>query len=222
MAVLVGERPEEVTDFDRSIKGEVAASNFDEPPEKQVKVAEIALQRAKRLVEMGQDVVILLDSITRLARAYNLAIPTSGRTLSGGFDPAALYPPKKFFGAARNFEEFNTYKGKTTGSLTIIGTALVDTGSRMDDLIYEEFKGTGNMELHLDRKLAERRVYPAIDVQKSGTRQDFLLYGEDTTKKIKTLTTMIDMLGAQERTQILSDRLLKTKDNKEFLKSLGQ
>lgn len=222
MAVLVGERPEEVTDFDRSIHGEVAASNFDEAPEAQVKVAEIALNRAKRLVEIGQDVVILLDSITRLARAYNLSIPTSGRTLSGGFDPAALYPPKKFFGAARNFEEFNTYEGKKTGSLTIIGTALVDTGSRMDDLVYEEFKGTGNMELHLDRKIAERRIHPAIDIQKSGTRQDFLLYGKELTPKIKTLSTMIDMLGASERTEIMMDRLRSTKTNKEFIESLGQ
>lgn len=222
MAVLIGERPEEVTDFDRSIRGEVAASNFDEPPEKQVKVAEVALERAKRLVEMGQDVVILLDSITRLARAYNLAIPTSGRTLSGGFDPAALYPPKRFFGAARNFEDFETYEGTKTGSLTILGTALVDTGSRMDDLIYEEFKGTGNMELHLDRALAERRIYPAIDIQRSSTRQDHLLYGPELTKKIKTLNTMIDMLGAQERTQIFSDRLAKTKNNDEFIESMGQ
>ena len=222
MAVLIGERPEEVTDFDRSIEGEVAASNFDEAPETQVRVAELALNRAKRLVELGQDVVILLDSITRLARAYNLAIPTSGRTLSGGFDPAALFPPKKFFGAARNFETFETYSGTKTGSLTIIGTALVDTGSRMDDLVYEEFKGTGNMELHLDRKIAERRVFPAIDIQRSGTRQDFLLYGEELTPKIKTLTTMIDMLGAQERTEIILERLRKTKNNAEFMASLGQ
>ncbi|MGI5827901.1 MAG: transcription termination factor Rho [Patescibacteria group bacterium] len=222
MAVLVGERPEEVTDISRSIRGEVAASNFDEPPERQVKVAELALERAKRLVELGNHVVILLDSITRLARAYNLAIPTSGRTLSGGFDPAALYPPKRFFGAARNFEEFDTYDGKKTGSLTILGTALVDTGSRMDDLIYEEFKGTGNMELHLDRKLAERRIYPAIDVQKSGTRQDQLLFDKKTYDKIKTLITMIDMLGAQERTEILMERLAKTDNNQEFLESLGK
>ena len=222
MAVLVGERPEEVTDIARSIKGEVAASNFDEQPERQVKVAELALERAKRLVELGKHVVILLDSITRLARAYNLAIPTSGRTLSGGFDPAALYPPKRFFGAARNFEEFATYDGKKTGSLTIIGTALVDTGSRMDDLIYEEFKGTGNMELHLDRKLAERRIYPAIDIQKSGTRQDMLLHGPKMYERIKTLMTMIDMLGATERTEIILERLAKSKSNEEFLKNLGR
>jgi transcription termination factor Rho len=222
MAVLVGERPEEATDIARSIKGEVASSNFDEPPERQVKVAELALERAKRLVELGNHVVILLDSITRLARAYNLAIPTSGRTLSGGFDPAALYPPKRFFGAARNFEEFETYEGKRTGSLTIIGTALVDTGSRMDDLIYEEFKGTGNMELHLDRTLAERRIYPAIDIQKSGTRMDHIMYDKKTYAKIKTLMTMIDMLGANERTEILMERLKKTKDNQEFLDSLRE
>src|SRR3989344_1465111 len=159
MAALIGERPEEVTDISRSVKGEVIASNFDEPAEEQTRVAEIALERAKRLVETGADVVILLDSITRLARAYNLSVPPSGRTLTGGFDPAALYPPKRFFGAARNSEE--------GGSLTIIGTALIDTGSRMDDLIYEEFKGTGNMELHLDRKLAERRIFPSIDVERS-------------------------------------------------------
>jgi transcription termination factor Rho len=222
MAVLVGERPEEVTDISRSISGEVAASNFDELPERQVKVAELALERAKRLVELGNHVVILLDSITRLARAYNLAIPTSGRTLSGGFDPAALYPPKRFFGAARNFEEFDTFGGKKNGSLTIIGTALVDTGSKMDDLVYEEFKGTGNMELHLDRKLAERRIHPAIDIQKSGTRQDQLLYDAKTYEKIKTLVTMIDMLGASERTEILLQKLLRTKTNKEFLENLGR
>ncbi|PIP53275.1 transcription termination factor Rho [Candidatus Beckwithbacteria bacterium CG23_combo_of_CG06-09_8_20_14_all_34_8] len=221
MAVLVGERPEEVTDISRSIRGEVAASNFDEQPERQVKVAELALERAKRLVELGRHVFILLDSITRLARAYNLAIPTSGRTLSGGFDPAALYPPKRFFGAARNFEEFETFEGKKTGSLTIIGTALVDTGSRMDDLIYEEFKGTGNQELHLDRRLAERRIYPAIDVQKSSTRMDHLLYGK-TADKIKTLITMTDMLSPDERTEILIERMKKYKTNTEFLEHLGK
>jgi len=222
MAVLVGERPEEVTDISRSIRGEVAASNFDEQPERQVKVAELALERAKRLVELGKHVFILLDSITRLARAYNLAIPTSGRTLSGGFDPAALYPPKRFFGAARNFETFETFEGKKTGSLTIIGTALVDTGSRMDDLIYEEFKGTGNMELHLDRRLAERRIYPAIDVQKSSTRMDHLLYGPKVAEKIKTLVTMVDMLSPDERTEILIQRMKKYKTNDDFLEHLGK
>lgn len=214
MAVLVGERPEEVTDISRSVKGEVVASNFDEPPEHQTRAAEIALERAKRLVEMGKDVVILLDSITRLARAYNLSIPTSGRTLTGGFDPAALWPPKRFFGAARNIE-----KG---GSLTIMGTCLIETGSRMDDLIYEEFKGTGNMELHLVRILAERRVFPAIDIQRSGTRQEELLYSSKIYPKIITMRRMIDMLGAEERTEIIMERLLKTKNNEEFLRTLSK
>jgi len=214
MAVLVGERPEEVTDIARSVKGEVIASNFDEPPEQQTSVAEVAIERAKRLVEQGKDVVILLDSITRLARAYNLCIPTSGRTLTGGFDPAALWPPKKFFGAARNIE-----KG---GSLTIIGTCLIETGSKMDDLIYEEFKGTGNMELHLVRDLAERRVYPAIDIQRSGTRQEELLYGKAIYPKIVTMRKMVDMLGANERTELFLERLNKAKTNTEFLKTLNK
>ena len=214
MAVLVGERPEEVTDFERSIKGKVIASNFDEPAERQTRAAEIALEGAKRLVEMGKDVVLLLDSITRLARAYNLSIPTSGRTLSGGFDPAALYPPKRFFGAARNIE-----KG---GSLTIIGTALVDTGSRMDELIYEEFKGTGNMELHLARSLEQKRVFPAINVQESGTRQEHLLFDKKDYEKIVTMRRMLDVLNKDERTQVLLDRLRKTKTNKEFLKNLNK
>jgi transcription termination factor Rho len=214
MAVLVGERPEEVTDISRSIKGEVVASNFDEPPEHQTRTAEIALERAKRLVEMGKDVVILLDSITRLARAYNLSIPTSGRTLTGGFDPAALWPPKRFFGAARNIEE--------GGSLTIIGTCLIETGSKMDDLIYEEFKGTGNMELHLVRSLAERRIFPAIDIQRSGTRQEELLYDPKIYPRIITMRRMIDMLGAEERTEVILERLAKTKSNAEFLKTLNQ
>jgi len=228
MAVLIGERPEEVTDIRRHISGitngvgETAASNFDEPPEDQVRVAELAIERAKRLVEMGNDVFILLDSITRLARAYNLAIPTSGRTLSGGFDPAALYPPKKFFGAARNFEEFDTPEGKKKGSLTIIATALVDTGSRMDDLVYEEFKGTGNMELILDRTLAERRIYPGIDIQRSGTRNEDLLFSQSDYQSVITMRRMIDMLGKDERTSILVDRLKKTKSNKEFLASLKE
>lgn len=218
MAVLVGERPEEVTDIRRHIakitkdKGEVAASNFDESAQDQCRVAELALERAKRMVENGKDVVILLDSITRLARAYNLAMPTSGRTLSGGFDPAALFPPKKFFGAARNFE--------TQGSLTIVGTALVETGSRMDDLVYEEFKGTGNQEVHLDRRLAERRVYPAIDVQKSGTRRDDLLIEPVTYQSIITLHRMLDMVGKDERTITLVDKMRRAKSNKEFLASL--
>jgi transcription termination factor Rho len=218
MAVLVGERPEEVTDIRRHIdaltkgKGETAASNFDEPAKDQARVAELALERAKRLVEMGNDVVILLDSITRLARAYNLSIPTSGRTLSGGFDPAALFPPKKFFGAARNFE--------VPGSLTIVGTALVETGSRMDDLVYEEFKGTGNQEVHLDRRLAERRIYPAINVQKSGTRRDDLLINPVTYQSIITLHRMMDMVDADGRTKTLIAQMKRSKTNKDFLASL--
>lgn len=214
MAALIGERPEEVTDISMSVRGEVIASNFDEPPENQTRVAEITLHRAKRLVEMGKDVIILLDSITRLARAYNLSIEPSGRTLTGGFDPAALWPAKKFFGAARNCQE--------GGSLTIIGTALVETGSRMDDLIYEEFKGTGNMELHLDRRLADRRIFPAINIERSGTRQEELILPEDLRKPIVTLRRMIDMLSPDERTQTLIERLSKTDDNKDFLKTLGQ
>ncbi len=214
MAVLIGERPEEVTDISRSVKGEVVASNFDESPETQTRIAEIALDRAKRLVETGKDVVILLDSITRLARAYNLSIDPSGRTLTGGFDPAALYPAKRIFGAARNCEE--------GGSLTIIGTALIDTGSRMDDLIYEEFKLTGNMELHLDRRLAERRVFPAINIERSGTRQEHLLVNEKDLAKIVTMRRMMDMLGPDERTDVLIERLSQTENNKEFLENLGK
>ena len=216
MVVLVGERPEEVTDMARSIKGEVLASNFDEPPDMNVKVAELALEKAKRMVEWGKDVVILMDSITRLARAYNLSMPTSGRTLSGGFDPVALYPPKRFFGAARNFED--------GGSLTILATALINTGSRMDDLIYEEFKGTGNMELHLDRSLAERRIYPAIDVQRSGTRREDLLLGEDRLQDSWLLRRMLDTLAkeGENPTEVLIEKLKTTKSNEEFLKSLRQ
>lgn len=214
MAALIGERPEEVTDLTMSVRGEVIASNFDEPPENQTRVAEITLERAKRLVEMGKDVVILLDSITRLARAYNLSVAPSGRTLSGGFDPAALWPAKRFFGAARNCQE--------GGSLTIIGTALVDTGSRLDDLVYEEFKGTGNMELHLDRRLAERRIYPAINIERSGTRQEELLLSEANYKKIVTMRRMMDMLGENERTSLFIEQLQKTDSNEEFLNNLGQ
>ncbi len=215
MAALIGERPEEVTDLSRSIKGDVIASHFDESPQEQTKVAEIALNRARRVVETGRDVIILLDSITRLARAYNLTVNSSGRTLSGGFDPAALYPAKRFLGAARKCEE--------GGSLTIIGTALVETGSRMDDLIYEEFKGTGNMELHLNRSLAERRIFPAIDMEKSGTRQEQLLLDEVTMKKIVTLRNMLSLLGdTAERTMAIVEKLGKTKTNKEFLTSLSK
>ncbi|OGM28526.1 transcription termination factor Rho [Candidatus Woesebacteria bacterium RIFCSPHIGHO2_01_FULL_41_10] len=218
MAVLIGERPEEVTDISRHVeretdgKGQVAASNFDEDPDDQTRVGELALERAKRMVEDGKDVIIVLDSITRMARAYNLALPTSGRTLTGGFDPAALQPAKKFFGAARNIEN--------GGSLTIIGTCLVETGSRMDDLIYEEFKGTGNMELHLTRKLAERRIFPAIDVTRSGTRQEELLYGRDKLKQVHTLRRMLDMVPEDERTETLLNRLEKAKTNDDFLEEL--
>ena len=218
MAVLIGERPEEVTDIKRHIQevtgglGDVAASNFDESPQAQTAVAEVGLERAKRLVEKGKDVVIVLDSITRLARAYNLALPTSGRTLTGGFDPSALFPAKKFFGAARKIED--------GGSLTIIGTCLVETGSRMDDLIYEEFKGTGNMELHLTRKLAEKRIFPAIDIARSGTREEGRLYGEEKILKVHTLRRMIDMIDEHERTETLLDKLKKTESNDEFLDSL--
>lgn len=212
MAVLIGERPEEATDISRSVKGEVFSSNFDEPPEAQTRVAEMALERAKRLVENDKDVVILLDSMTRLGRAYNLALPPSGRTLSGGFDPIALYPPKKFFGAARNFEN--------AGSLTILATSLVDTGSRMDDLIYEEFKGTGNMELHLDRSLAERRIFPAIDVSRSGTRNEEKLLADTSLQKVWRLRRMLEALNEIERTELLIERLSKTSSNQEFLDSL--
>lgn len=218
MAVLIGERPEEVTDIARHIKditggtGEVAASNFDDNPHNQTRIGELALERAKRLVENGEDVVIVLDSITRLARAYNMSLPTSGRTLTGGFDPVALFPAKKFFGAARKIEG--------GGSLTIIGTCLVDTGSRMDDLIYEEFKGTGNMELHLVRKLAERRIFPAIDVTRSGTRQEELLYGKDKLEKVHTLRRMLDMVPDEERTEMVIEKLKKVETNDDFLNTL--
>ncbi len=210
--VLIGERPEEVTDMERSVNGEVFASNFDERPESHTQTAEFALEVAKRKAETGRDVVILLDSITRLARAYNLVLPPSGRTLSGGFDPQALYPPKHFFGAARNFEE--------AGSLTILATALVQTGSRMDELIYEEFKGTGNMELHLDRTLAERRIFPAIDIKRSQTRHEELLLPDDVLDNIFKLRRMVDTLDEREATQLVLNRLKKTESNKEFLETL--
>ena len=214
MVCLIGERPEEVTDMRRTVDGEVISSTFDEPVEDHTKVAEMALERAKRLVESGRDVTILLDSITRLARAYNLAVPPSGRTLSGGIDPVALYPPKRFFGAARNIEG--------GGSLTIISTCLVDTGSRQDDVIYEEFKGTGNMELHLDRKLAERRIYPAIDIQRSGTRREELLLDEYTLRQVWTMRRMVTMLGGSEGTELMLTRLAKTTKNTEFLETLNK
>jgi transcription termination factor Rho len=219
MVCLIGERPEEVTDMKRSVKAEVVAATFDEPVEGQTRVAELALERAKRLVEMGKDVVILLDGITRLTRAYNLALPPSGRTLSGGIDSTALHPPKRFFGTARNIEE--------GGSLTIIATCLVDTGSRMDDLIYEEFKGTGNMELHLDRKLSERRIFPAIEIMPSGTRREELLLDENTLKQVWLLRRVINMIDSDspnhgESTQRILERLAKTKNNAEFLATLSK
>ena len=214
MIVLVGERPEEVTDWQRSVKGEVLGATFDEPTETHVHLAEMALERAKRLVEAGHHVVVLLDSITRLARAYNLAVAPSGRTLSGGLDPVALYPPKRFFGAARNIEG--------GGSLTIIGTCLVDTGSRMDDVIYEEFKGTGNQELTLDRKLQERRIFPAIDIQRSGTRREELLLEPWVLQKVWTMRRMLSAVGAVEGTELLLNRLNKLADNRTFLESLNR
>ena len=217
MVVLIGERPEEVTDMKRSVAGEVVASTFDEPVEDHVRVAEMALDRAKRLVESGTDVVILLDSITRLTRAYNLAIPSSGRTLSGGIDPVALYPPKRFFGAARNTEE--------GGSLTVVATCLVDTNSRMDEVIFEEFKGTGNMELHLDRRLADRRIYPSIDIVRSSTRREELLLDENTLQQVWLVRRMMAMLAgnspnANDGTERLLERLERTANNQEFLSTL--
>jgi transcription termination factor Rho len=216
MVLLIGERPEEVTDMDRSVEAEVLSSTFDEPVQSHVRVAEMGLERAKRLVEAQRDVVILLDSITRLTRAYNLTVPASGRTLSGGIDPAALYPPKSFFGAARKIEE--------GGSLTIIATCLVDTGSRMDDVIYEEFKGTGNMELHLERRLADRRIFPAFDIVRSGTRREELLLPADTLQRVWTLRRMIDMLrqAGEDPLEPVLERLRKTRNNKVFLETLAQ
>jgi transcription termination factor Rho len=215
MVVLIGERPEEVTDMDRSVEAEVFSSTFDDVVENQTRVAEMALQRAKRLVEGGKDVVVMLDSITRLARAYNLVVPPSGRTLTGGFDPAALYPPKHFFGAARKIEE--------GGSLTIIGTCLIDTGSRMDDLIYEEFKGTGNSEVHLNRKLTERRIFPAIDAERSSTRREELLIDAETLQRVWTLRRMMDMMGGgPESIEPVIQRMMKTHNNKEFLATLNK
>jgi len=217
MVLLIGERPEEVTDMQRSVRGEVVSSTFDEPVEDHTRVAEMALERAKRLVEAGKDVVILLDSITRLTRAYNLALPPSGRTLSGGVDPVALYPPKRLFGAARKCEE--------GGSLTVLATCLVDTGSRMDEVVFEEFKGTGNLELRLDRKLAERRFYPAIDVQGSSTRREELLLDEKTLKGVWLVRRMTAMISQNspnqlEATERLLERIARTTTNEEFLSSL--
>ncbi len=224
MVCLIGERPEEVTDMDRSVEAEVISSTFDDPVQSHVRVAEMALNRAKRLVECGRDVVILLDSITRLSRAYNLVVQPSGRTLSGGLDPAALYPPKHFFGAARNIEE--------GGSLTIIATCLVDTGSRMDDMIYEEFKGTGNMELHLSRRFAERRVYPAFDIERSSTRREELLLDPSILSKVWTMRRMLTQLASPVPTgagldpasalELLLQRMERTSTNQEFLETLHQ
>lgn len=208
MVLLIDERPEEVTDMERSVDGEVVSSTFDMPPDNHVRVADMVLERAKRLVEHGVDVVILLDSITRLARAHNLVVPPSGRTLSGGVDPAALHRPKRFFGAARNLEH--------GGSLTILATALVETGSRMDEVIYEEFKGTGNMELHLDRKLAERRIFPAIDVNRSGTRKEELLYTERELEMSWLLRKLMNSMGTADTTDLIIERLNNTKSNEEF------
>ncbi|MBR6091181.1 MAG: transcription termination factor Rho [Anaerolineaceae bacterium] len=221
---LIGERPEEVTDMDRSVEAEVVASTFDEPVTQHVRTSEITLERAKRLVENGKDVVILLDSLTRLARAYNMVVPQSGRTLSGGMDPSAMYPPKRFFGAARNLEE--------GGSLTILATALVDTGSRLDDVVYEEFKGTGNMELHLSRKLQERRIFPAIDIEKSGTRREDLLLGPDLMPRVWLMRRMyMQMISPPPQgagmdnavaTEAIIQRMAKTKDNATFLENLTE
>ncbi len=211
--LLIDERPEEVTDMQRSVKGEVISSTFDELPEHHIKVAELVLERAQRIVEHKRDVVILLDSITRLARAYNLVIPPSGRTLSGGIDPAAFHRPKRFFGAARNIEE--------GGSLTILATALVETGSRMDDVIYEEFKGTGNMELHLDRRLAERRIFPAIDIHRSGTRREEMLLPREHLEKVWSLRRSMASENVYEFTEQLLRRLRETKSNEEFLAGLA-
>ncbi|MBV9121096.1 MAG: transcription termination factor Rho, partial [Chloroflexi bacterium] len=215
MAVLIGERPEEVTDWRRSIQAEVISSTFDEPTENHTRVAQMALERGRRLVEAGRHVVLLLDSITRMTRAYNLDVPPSGRTLSGGVDPSALQPPKRFFGSARNIED--------GGSLTIIATCLIDTNSRMDDVIYEEFKGTGNMELFLDRRLSERRVFPAIDIQRSSTRREELLYDDTTLRQVWLMRRMISAVGGgNEGTELILQRLMKTTTNKEFLATLSK
>ncbi len=213
IVLLIDERPEEVTDMKRSIKGDVIYSTFDELPEHHVKVAEMVLERGKRLVEQHKDVVILLDSITRLARAYNLVVPASGRTLSGGLDPAALHKPKRFFGAARNTED--------AGSLTILATALVETGSRMDDVIFEEFKGTGNMEVHLDRALSEKRIFPAIDINKSGTRKEELLLSKEELDTIFALRKAMSNMSTQEMTEQIMEQIVTTKNNAEFLERVN-
>jgi len=212
IVLLIDERPEEVTDMQRSVKGEVVSSTFDEPAQRHVQVAEMVIEKAKRLVEHKKDVVILLDSITRLARAYNTIVPTSGKVLSGGVDSNALQRPKRFFGAARNIEQ--------GGSLTIVATALVDTGSRMDEVIFEEFKGTGNMEVHLDRKLADRRVFPTIDIQKSGTRKEELLLPKDDLSRVYVLRRVLTPLSAVEAMELLLSKMSKTKTNQEFLSAM--
>lgn len=212
IVLLIDERPEEVTDMERSVKGEVISSTFDEPAERHIQVAEMVIEKAKRLVEHHKDVVILLDSITRLARAYNTTIPPSGKVLSGGIDSNALQRPKRFFGAARNIEE--------GGSLTILATALIDTGSRMDDVIFEEFKGTGNLEVHLDRRLVDKRIFPAIDINKSGTRKEELLLTLEQLNKVWILRKVLNPLGVVEALELLHEKMLKTKGNKEFLDSM--
>jgi transcription termination factor Rho len=214
IVLLIDERPEEVTDMQRSVHGEVISSTFDEPATRHVQVAEMVIEKAKRLVEHKRDVVILLDSITRLARAYNTVVPPSGKVLSGGVDSNALQKPKRFFGAARNIEE--------GGSLTIVGTALIDTGSRMDDVIFEEFKGTGNMEVHLDRKLVERRVFPSIDIHKSGTRKEELLIDEWELRRIWVLRKVLSSLSPVEAMELLLERLDKAETNKDFLEQMSQ
>jgi transcription termination factor Rho len=213
IVLLIDERPEEVTDMQRTVKGEVISSTFDEPAQRHVQVAEMVIDKAKRLVEHKKDVVILLDSITRLARAYNQVVPTSGKVLSGGVDANALQKPKRFFGAARNIEE--------GGSLTIIATALIDTGSRMDEVIFEEFKGTGNMEIHLDRKMADRRLFPAIDIKKSGTRKEELLLSEEELQKMWILRQVFNKMTNSEVMELLLDKIGKTKTNNAFLKSMS-
>ncbi len=214
IVLLIDERPEEVTDMQRSVRGEVISSTFDEPPQRHVQIAEMVIEKAKRLVETGRDVVILLDSITRLARAYNTVVPTSGRILSGGVDSNALQKPKRFFGAARKIEG--------AGSLTIVATALIDTGSRMDDVIFEEFKGTGNLEIHLDRKLSDRRVYPSIDIQKSGTRKEELLLEKDVLTKVYILRKVLDPLSTVDAMELLLGKLSKTRTNLEFLSAMNR
>ncbi|MGH8431192.1 MAG: transcription termination factor Rho, partial [Solimonas sp.] len=213
IVLLIDERPEEVTDMQRSVKGEVISSTFDEPAARHVQVAEMVIEKAKRLVEHKRDVVILLDSITRLARAYNTIVPPSGKVLSGGVDSNALQRPKRFFGAARNIEE--------GGSLTIIATALIDTGSRMDDVIFEEFKGTGNMEVHLERKLVDKRVFPAIDINKSGTRKEELLLARDELNRVWVLRKVLNPLSPVEAMELLLDKMARTRSNAEFLGSMS-